>query len=206
MSSRDSPRARPPSAYPSKSRAPISSRERRLSSLSVPPWAMPKRSWPSARGASTWRSAQRVVSSTARARSASRRVGRRADVEAHRDVGAEPALDLRDALGREPLGRAVVDRAERDPFLVEREDRVAEREHLEAAGVREDGPLPAGERVDAAEALDELLARPEMEVVRVAQDDVRSQRSDLVGMQRLHGRLGADGHEGGSRDRRRARS
>ena len=58
-----------------------------------------------ARAPSAWRSAQRVVSSTARSSSVARRVGRRADVQAHRDVRAEPALDLGHALGREPCRR-----------------------------------------------------------------------------------------------------
>src|SRR4029450_6354544 len=43
-----------------------------------------------------------------------RSVSRNADAEAQRDVGAEPALDLRDALGREARVRPVVDGAERD--------------------------------------------------------------------------------------------
>ena len=47
----------------------ISSSDRRLSSSSVPPWEMPNRSWPGARAASTCRSAQTVVSRTARSSS-----------------------------------------------------------------------------------------------------------------------------------------
>ena len=56
-------------------------------------------------------------------------------------------------------GSAVVDRAERDAVVVRLEQRVAEREDLEAAGVGEDRAVPAHERVQAAELGDQLLAR-----------------------------------------------
>src|SRR4029079_10092215 len=49
---------------------------------------------------------------------AQRDVRRWADVEAHGDVRPKPALDLVDALGREALLAAVVDRAERDAVVV----------------------------------------------------------------------------------------
>src|SRR5581483_8278157 len=124
-----------------------------------------------------------------------RHAGGRADVEAHRDVGAEPLLHPRRELGREPLGRAVVDRAERDAVVVRLEQRVAEGEDLEAAGVREDRPVPAHERVEAAELGDQLLAGPEMEVVRVAEDDLGADPAQLVGVDRLHRRLRPDRHE-----------
>src|SRR5687768_10314218 len=108
------------------------------------------------------------------------RFSRKAHVETHGDVRAEPQLDLSDALGREPLRRAVVDRPKRDAVVVEADDRVAEREDLEAAGVREHRALPAGERVDPAQALDELLARAEVEVVGVPEDHGRAERAHLV--------------------------
>src|SRR5207249_10373661 len=96
-----------------------------------------------------------------------RGVGGRADVEAHRDVGAELALDLRDALRSEPGDRAVVDGAKGHPTLVEPEDRVAKREDLEPARVGEDRPFPSGKRVEAAELFDHVFARAEVKVVRV---------------------------------------
>jgi hypothetical protein len=106
-----------------------------------------------------------------------------AHVETHRDVRPEPALDVGRALGCEPGLVAVVDRSERDAIVVERGDRVAEREDLEAAGVREDRTAPAREAVDAPELLDDLLARAEVEVVGVREDHVGAERADLVGMQ-----------------------
>ena len=53
----------------------------------------------------------------------------------------------------------VVDRAERHAVVVERSDRVAQREHLKAPGVGEDRAVPAGERVKPAELLDDVARR-----------------------------------------------
>ena len=103
--------------------------------------------------------------------------GRRADVEAHRDVGAELRLDRGHGLGREPLRGAVVDGAERDAVVVDARDRVAQREDLVAAGVGEDRPVPLHELVQPAELVDHVLARAEVQVVRVAEDDLRAERS-----------------------------
>ena len=106
--------------------------------------------------------------------------GGEADVEAHRDVGAQPALDLGDALGREARLGSVVDGAKRDAVVVERGDRVAQREDLEATRVGQDRATPTRERVQPAELLDEVLARPEVQVVRVREDDVGAERPHLV--------------------------
>ena len=97
-------------------------------------------------------------------------------------------------------GVAVVDRAERDAVVVDREQRVAQRKDLETARIGEDRPVPAGERVQPAELLDHVLAGAKVQVVGVAEDDARPHLPHLVGVQRLHGRLGADGHEGRRRD------
>ena len=114
-------------------------------------------------------------------------------------------LDARGELRREALGAAVVDRAERDAVVVGGDERVAQREDLEAARVGEDRAVPGHERVQAAELGDHVLARPEVQVVRVAEDDRRAERAQLVGVDGLDRRLRADGHERGRRARRRAR-
>ena len=98
--------------------------------------------------------------------------------------------------GREARLGAVVHGAERHAVVVERGDRVAQREDLEAARVGEDRPAPAGERVDPAELLDDRLAGSEVEVVRVGEDDVGAERAHLVRVERLDGSLRPDGHEG----------
>ena len=90
---------------------------------------------------------------------------------------SEPSLRWIDAAssGVKSLRVAVVDRAERDAVVVDARDRVAQREDLVAAGVGEDRPVPAHERVQAAELGDHVLAGTEMEVVRVAEQDRRSE-------------------------------
>jgi hypothetical protein len=54
--------------------------------------------------------------------------------------------------------------------------------------------------VQAAQLLHDALARAEVEVVGVREDDVRAERAHLVGMEALDGALRADGHEGGRAD------
>ena len=49
--------------------------------------------------------------------------------------------------------------------------------------------------MDPAELLDDVLARPEVQVVRVAEDDVGAECPNLVGVERLHRSLRADRHE-----------
>jgi len=132
-----------------------------------------------------------VISSIERARPVRRQPGRlgklgtgdarrRADVEAHRDVRAELRLDPGDELRREARRAAVVDRAERDAFVVDGGDRVAQREDLEPARVGEDRPVPAHEGVQPAELGDQVGARAEVQVVRVAEQDPRACLAHLV--------------------------
>ena len=128
------------------------------------------------------------------------RVARRADVEHHGDVRAEVLLDLDGPLGGEFQRRAVDVGAEGgaavgDPHLG------GEAEHLEPAGVGEDGPVPAHEPVESAEVADEFVAGPQGEVVGVAEEDLRPGVLDHPRGQPLDRGLGADGHEDGRLDR-----
>src|SRR5919204_1183024 len=125
-----------------------------------------------------------------------RDVGRRADVEAHGDVGAETALDVGDELRRKTRRLPVVDRPERDPILVDGGDRVTEREDLKAARVREDGAAPAHEAVKAAELLDHVDARTEVEVVGIAKEDRRPELLQSLGVEAFDARLRTHRHEG----------
>jgi len=69
-------------------------------------------------------------------------------------------------------------------------------EHLKAAGVREDRPVPAHEGVEAAEPSHQLIAGAQPQVISVAQDDLGADLFELGGGHTLHGSLGAHGHEG----------
>ena len=162
---------------------------------------MPKRSCPGAAGAATERSAQRAGALDGALDDGALGRARRALVEGHRDVRAERRLHRHRALGREALRRAVVDRAERDAVVVDREQGVAQREHLEAARVGEDRAVPAHEAVQAAELAHDLLARPQVQVVGVAEHDLRAEARELERVERLDRALRADGHEDRRADR-----
>ena len=74
---------------------------------------------------------------------------------------------------------------------------LAQADQLEAAAVGEDGAVPAHECVQAAGALDEVDARSQREVVRVAEQDVGAACAHLVRVERLDRGVGAHRHEGG---------
>ncbi len=197
---RSSPIARPPIALPSKSSSAISSVERRRSSGSVPPWLIPNRSWPSARGAWRWRRAQSVVRRTA---SSSSPRGTPAGGTWSRHIATSlPRLRWisRRELGREARRGAVVDVAERDAVVVDGEQRVAQREDLEAAGVGQDRPVPAHEPVQPAELGDQARRRAGSGGGRSsrARSAPRAPRTSS-GSSALHGRLRPDRHEHGRR-------
>ena len=100
-------------------------------------------------------------------------------------------------LGREPREVAVVDRAEGDALLVALEDRVAQREHLEAAGVGQDRPVPGHELVQPAELGDQVGAGAEVQVVGVGEDDLRAEGAQLGRIDALDRRLRPNRHERG---------
>jgi hypothetical protein len=125
------------------------------------------------------------------------RVGRRpgdALVEDHRDVGADARLDVDDRFRRERERPAVEVRLEDDAVLRDAAAR-GEREHLVAARVGEDGPVPADERVQAAERGDALVAGAHVQVIGVGQDDPGAERVDRVERERLDRAARADRHE-----------
>ena len=116
-------------------------------------------------------------------------------VELHLDVGAEQALDLDGALGREQMRGPVDVRLEGDALVGDLPE-LGEAHDLEAAGVREDGTVPAHEVVQAAEPGDALGAGAQHQVVGVGEHDIDAGGPQLVGGDGLDGRRGAHGHEG----------
>ena len=123
-------------------------------------------------------------------------------VEGKSDVGAECSLHGHRLLGAEELLRSVHIGAEAHPLLTDLEhlplarlasappldlvgDRaVGQREDLEAAGVRDDRPLPAHEPVQPAERRDSLRPRREHQVKGVPQDQLVAELGHLPGRQR----------------------
>ena len=69
-------------------------------------------------------------------------------------------------------------------------------EDLEAAGVREDGAVPADELVEAAHLPHHLIAGAQVEVIGVGELDLAAHFLQVVGTDTaLDGALGADVHE-----------
>ena len=114
-----------------------------------------------------------MVRSTARRCSRGRRVVRRAFVEHHRDVRAEHALDFHRFLRAEKQRRAVEVRAEFDAVRFDFAD-FGEAEDLEAAAVGENRLFPIHEPVQPAGGADDVEPGPDVEVIGVAEDDLRA--------------------------------
>ena len=70
-----------------------------------------------------------------------------------------------------------------------------EREDLVPARVGEHVAGPVHEPVQAAELGDQVGARAQHQVVRVGQDQRDAHRLEVLGVERLHRRPGADRHE-----------
>ena len=77
-------------------------------------------------------------------------------------------------------------------------------EELKAAAVGEDRAVPAHEAVQAAQIADHVFARPQRQMIGVAQDHLRTGRAHLVDRQGFDGCLRAHRHERRQLDRGRA--
>jgi hypothetical protein len=121
---------------------------------------------------------------------------RRALVDHHRDVGAEVGLDCHHLARAEEQARAVEMRLERHAVLADFAQ-LREAEDLKAAAVGQDRSVPPHEAVQAAQVADQFAARPQIEVVGVAEDDLGADLAQLGRRQRLDRGLGAHRHEDG---------
>jgi hypothetical protein len=68
-------------------------------------------------------------------------------------------------------------------------------EHLIPTAVSQDGPIPSGEPVQAAEPSDQLIARTKVKMVGVAENDLGPCLLEVLEEHPLHGALGTHGHE-----------
>ena len=73
--------------------------------------------------------------------------------------------------------------------------RFRQAEHLEAAGIRQQGFIPVHEAVQAAVTLDDLHAGTQHQVERVAEDDLAAQQRQFLRGHALDRSVGADRHE-----------
>ncbi len=124
-------------------------------------------------------------------------LGRQRDalIELHDDVAVEQRLDLDRALRRQLIGRPVDMRAEGDALLGELAQ-LGQRHHLEAAAVGQDRPLPVHEIMQPAQRRHLLGARPQHQMIGVAEEDIRPGLAHLLGIHGFHRAHGAHRHEG----------
>ena len=73
-------------------------------------------------------------------------------------------------------------------------------EDLKAAAIRQDGPRPGGEAMQAAVPGHEFVARAQVEMVGVAENDRRADGREVVRRDGLDGTDGSHGHEDGRRN------
>ena len=123
----------------------------------------------------------------------------RAFVEEHGDVGAKNGLDLHALLGAEHHAGAVEMALKLDALFGDFSD-FGQRPNLKAAGVGEQGPVPGGEGMEAAEFFDHLGTGAKPEVVGVCENDLRLHHVKIIGMEGFDRTLGADRHEDGGFD------
>ena len=118
--------------------------------------------------------------------------GRGTLVQHHGDVRAQLLLHLDDQLGCEAVLRAVEVGAKGGPVVVH-PPQLLQGKDLEAAAVGEDGPFPAHEAMQPAQAGDSVGAGAQVQVVGVGQDHGGVQLHQLAGREALDRGLGAHG-------------
>ncbi len=94
------------------------------------------------------------------------------------------------------MAAAVEVGAEADAFVGHLAE-LAERKDLKAAGIGEQGARPTDEAMQAAHAADGFVARTEIEVVCVAEDDLDAEGFEQILRDGFDGTGGAYGHENG---------
>ena len=98
---------------------------------------------------------------------------RRALIKGHDDVGADAALDVHRRLRAKQVLAAIDVAAERHALLGNLAA-VRQAEHLITAAVRQNGAVPAHEFVQPAAGFEHIRARTQVQMVGIAQNDLRS--------------------------------
>lgn len=133
------------------------------------------------------------------------RLRRRALVKAHHDIGADDVLQADGFFRRHEMPGAIQMRGKGDPLLTDLAQ-IPQGKNLEPAAVGEDGPVPIHKFVQAAGLLDDILPRPQIQMIGIAQDDLGAQGFQVPVVHGLDRSLGADGHENGRLDDAMVRS
>jgi len=119
---------------------------------------------------------------------------RDAGVKAHHDIGPQGLLDGNCLLGAEKELRAIQMGAKGCAGLGDLRQ-FLEAEDLESAAIRQNGPIPVHELVQAAETPDQLMAGPNIQMIGIAQDNLGIHLFQVFRSHGLHRRLGAHRHE-----------
>ena len=117
-------------------------------------------------------------------------------VEDHGDVRTERLLNLDGFFRREEMFRTVQVRTEHDAVIGDLAE-IGEAENLKAAGIGEDRPRPGHETMQAAELANQLVARTQIEMIRVAKQNLNAQIGERLLRHALHGSSGPTGMNAG---------
>jgi hypothetical protein len=115
-------------------------------------------------------------------------------VEGHRDVCAQLPLNLGGALRGQHAQRTIDMALKFDPMLLDSAQPL-QGEHLETTRVGEHRAVPGGEPVQSTHRLHDVLARAEMQVVGVAQDDLGAGAADITRAEPADHGVSTDRHE-----------
>jgi len=118
----------------------------------------------------------------------------RAFVERHDDVRTEPHLDLNRALRRDLELCPVEMTAEHDTAFRPLPER-REAHDLIPAAIGEEWFAETREAVQTTQSLNDILAWPHVQVIRVREDDLRADLGQLVDRESFHRARGPHGHE-----------
>ncbi|EAU67275.1 hypothetical protein STIAU_4956 [Stigmatella aurantiaca DW4/3-1] len=119
-----------------------------------------------------------------------------AHIQHHHDLRVDRLLHGDARLGAEHLTAVVVEAAELRPLLGD-EPVLRQREDLKPPRVRQNGPIPPHEGVDAAELAKHLRPRPKHQVVGVGQQDAAPRVPHLLRTQVAESGVGGHRHEHG---------
>jgi len=117
-------------------------------------------------------------------------------IKRHGDIWPKRFLDLNRTLWREEVLTPIKMAVESRPLFTDAHQRT-ERNYLKAARIRQHRLTPRRKPVEAAEPLDPLMSRSQVEVICVRQDDLRADAMQIIWVKRLHGGIGTDRHEVG---------
>ena len=115
-------------------------------------------------------------------------------IESHADIRAQRDLHIHGMLGSKKVRTPVEMRPEAHA-LVRYFAQVGEAIDLKAAGVGEHGARPADEAMQPAHATDSLMSGAQIEMIGIAENDLRVQLLENVLRNGLDGAGGSHGHE-----------